>query len=354
MPAYKDERYNTWYTAFYYTDWQGKRVKKMKRGFKTKKEADEWSRNFLMGQQADFNMNFEEFVQIYFEDITPRIRENTINNKKNITKNQILPYFAKKTVNSIKATDIRKWQNIIMSKNYSQTYMKSIHNQMSAIFNFAVNYYDLKSNPCAKAGSIGKKQADEMDFWTKDEFSQFIDVMMDKHKSYIGFKTLFWTGLRIGELLALTVEDINFDEKTLRVCKSYQRINRKDVITEPKTPKSNRTISIPDFLVEDLRDYIKCMYSREATDRLFPISKSYFHSEMKRGCKLSGVKKIRLHDTRHSHCAMLFDMNIPILEVSERLGHEKVETTLNIYAHIYPNKQKELSNKLNEIYGEKF
>lgn len=201
---------------------------------------------------------------------------------------------------------------------------------------------------------MGKNHADEMSFWTKEEFSQFIETVMDKHPSYMGFKTLFWTGLRIGELLALTVGDVDLDAKTLTVSKSYQRLGSKDVITPPKTPKSNRVISIPDFLVEDFRDYINCMYKPKKKDRLFQVTKHYFEAEMKRGVALSGVKKIRLHDCRHSHCALLFEMGIPPLEVAERLGHERVETTLNTYAHLYPNKQKHISEKLNQIYGEEF
>ncbi|WP_312070453.1 site-specific integrase [Anaerotignum propionicum] len=201
---------------------------------------------------------------------------------------------------------------------------------------------------------MGKNQADEMNFWTKEEFTKFLDAVMDKHRSYVGFKTLLWTGLRIGELLALTIEDIDFDAKTLNVSKSYQRIGTKDVITPPKTPKSNRIISIPEFLLEDLKDYVDSIYQPKATDRLFPVTKHYFEREMKRGVALSGVKKIRLHDCRHSHCALLFEMQIPPLEVAERLGHERVETTLNTYAHLYPNKQKHISEKLDKIYEEEY
>ena len=354
MKAEKDVKTGKWLIQYRYTDWQGTRKKSTKRGFTTKREAEEWVRNFLMSQQADFNMKFEEFLNLYYEDMAPRIRENTMRNKKYIIDLKILPFFGKKSMNFVKPADVRRWQNELMAKGYAPTYLRSVNNQLTAVFNYAVKYYDLKNNPCTKAGSMGKNQADEMNFWTKQEFSKFIDAVMDKHRSYVGFKTLFWTGLRIGELLALTIEDIDFTSKTLRVCKSYQRLGKKDVVTPPKTPKSNRTISIPDFLLADLKDYINCMYHPEPTDRLFPVTKHFFENEMKRGVKLSGVKRIRLHDCRHSHCALLFEMKIPPLEVAERLGHEKVETTLNIYAHIYPNKQEHLSKKLDLIYEEDF
>ena len=239
-----------------------------------------------------------------------------------------------------------------MSQNYSQTYLRTINNQLTAIFNYAVKYYDLKNNPCGKAGSIGKNKADEMNFWTKEEFSKFVDGIMDKQLSYTAFMTLFWTGMRIGELLALTPADINFEDKTISISKSYQRIDRRDVITPPKTPKSNRVITIPDFLLADLKDYMNSIYCLQSADRLFPITKYYMEHEIQRGIKNSGVKRIRIHDIRHSHCAMLLEMGITPLEAAERLGHERVETTLNTYAHLYPNKQKELSNKLEKLYQE--
>lgn len=352
LKAERDAKTGKWLIQYRYTDWQGNRKKSTKRGFNTKREAEEWVRNFLMSQQADFNMYFEDFLKLYYEDMAARIRENTINTKKYIIDLKILPYFGKKSINSITPADIRKWQNELMSQGYSQTYLRTINNQLTAIFNYAVKYYDLKSNPCRKAGSMGKNQADEMNFWTKDEFSDFADAIMDKQDSYTAFTTLFWTGMRIGELLALTLADINFEEKTISISKSYQRIKRKDVITPPKTPKSNRIITVPDFLLADIKDYMNSIYGLKDRDRLFPLTKSFIEHEMQRGIKNSGVKRIRVHDIRHSHCALLFEMGIAPLEVADRLGHERVETTLNIYAHIYPNKQKHLSDKLEQVYRE--
>ena len=352
MKAERDAKTGKWLIQYRYTDWQGNRKKSTKRGFNTKREAEEWVRNFLMSQQADFNMYFEDFLKLYYEDMAARIRENTMNTKKYIIDLKILPYFGKKSINSITPADIRKWQNELMSQGYSQTYLRTINNQLTAIFNYAVKYYDLKSNPCRKAGSMGKNQADEMNFWTKEEFSDFADSIMNKQDSYTAFTTLFWTGMRIGELLALTPADINFEEKTISISKSYQRIKRKDVITPPKTPKSNRIITVPDFLLADIKDYMNSIYGLKDTDRLFPLTKSFIEHEMQRGIKNSGVKRIRIHDIRHSHCALLFEMGIAPLEVADRLGHERVETTLNIYAHIYPNKQKHLSDKLEQVYRE--
>ena len=148
MKAERDAKTGKWLIQYRYTDWQGNRKKSTKRGFNTKREAEEWVRNFLMSQQADFNMYFEDFLKLYYEDMAARIRENTMNTKKYIIDLKILPYFGKKSINSITPADIRKWQNELMSQGYSQTYLRTINNQLTAIFNYAVKYYDLKNNPC--------------------------------------------------------------------------------------------------------------------------------------------------------------------------------------------------------------
>lgn len=217
MKAEKDKKTGKWLIQYRYTDWQGKRRKSTKRGFATKREAEEWLRNFLITQKADF-------WKMYCADMETRLREHTMRTKKYIVELKILPYFGNKRVNDITAADIRQRQNELIKMGYSPTYLKTINNQLSAIFNYAVRYYDLKSNPCAKAGSMGKSKAEEMDFWTGEEFRRFIDSVMNKRLSYMAFMTLYWTGMRLGELRALTPADFDFETNMLSITKSYQRI----------------------------------------------------------------------------------------------------------------------------------
>lgn len=352
MKAEKDKKTGKWLIQYRYTDWQGKRRKSTKRGFATKREAEEWLRNFLITQKADFDMKFEDFWKMYCADMETRLREHTMRTKKYIVELKILPYFGNKRVNDITAADIRQWQNELIKMGYSPTYLKTINNQLSAIFNYAVRYYDLKSNPCAKAGSMGKSKAEEMDFWTGEEFRKFIDSVMNKRLSYMAFMTLYWTGMRMGELLALNPKDVDLEKRTIFITKSYQRLGKKDVITPPKTPKSKRVITIPEFLAADIKDYMDSLYELQENDRLFPITKYYLEHEMQRGIKESGVKRIRVHDLRHSHASMLIELGFSPLEIANRLGHEKVETTLNTYAHLYPNKQTKLAERLDSEYRE--
>ena len=352
MKAEKDKKTGKWLIQYRYTDWQGKRRKSTKRGFATKREAEEWLRNFLITQKADFDMKFADFWKMYCADMETRLWEHTMRTKKYIVDLKILPYFGNKRVNDITAADIRQRQNELIKMGYSPTYLKTINNQLSAIFNYAVRYYDLKSNPCAKAGSMGKSKAEEMDFWTGEEFRRFIDSVMNKRRSYMAFMTLYWTGMRLGELLALNPKDVDLEKRTISITKSYQRLGKKDVITPPKTSKSKRVITIPEFLAADIKDYMDSLYDLQENDRLFPITKYYLEHEMQRGIKESGVKRIRVHDLRHSHASMLIELGFSPLEIANRLGHEKVETTLNTYAHLYPNKQTKLAERLDSEYRE--
>ena len=289
------------------TNWKGDTIHKKKRGFRTKREAQEWERDFLSQSSASLEMKFSDFIDIYFKDMEQRLKRSTISNKRFMVDLKITPYFGKMPLSEIKPTDIRAWQNSLTSYRdengaaYSPTYLKAIQNQITAIFNYAVKYYNLKENPCHKAGSMGKKNADEMLFWTKEEFNTFIEAVSDKPLSKAIFMTLYYTGIREGELMALTPVDIDFEKSTVTISKSYQRLNREDIITTPKTPKSNRVITIPQLLCSCLKEYMSHCYGLQNSDRLFPCTKHYLCHEMERGCKISGVKKIRVHDIRHPY-----------------------------------------------------
>lgn len=192
---------------------------------------------------------------------------------------------------------------------------------------------------------MGKEEHREMLFWTKEEYLKFADAMMDKPVSYYAFEILYWCGLRMGELLALTPADFNFETHTLRINKSYQRLHREDVITPPKTLKSNRTIKIPQFLCDEMQDYLKMLYEPKEDERIFTISKSYLHHEMNRGSKVSGVKRIRVHDLRHSHVSLLINMGFTVLAIADRMGHESIDITYR-YAHLFPSEQTQMAEQL--------
>ena len=352
MSVYKDEKTKTWRVLYRYTDWTGERKQTQKRGFKTKREAQSWEREQLNKAGSDLDMTFKSFVEQYAEDMKIRLKENTWATKEHIIQTKLLPYFGKLKMCNITAQQIITWQNEMIGHKdengnpYSPVYLKTIHNQLSAIFNHAERYYNLRENPCKRAGSMGKKKNREMLFWTKEEYLKFADVMMDKPMSYYSFEMLYWTGIRVGELLALTPADFDFSKNTVTISKSYQRLNGRDVITTPKTEKSNRTITIPQFLADEIQDFLKSLYQIGPNNRIFFISKSYLQREMVRGSKAAGVKRIRIHDIRHSHVSLLIDMGFSAIAIADRVGHESIDITYN-YAHLFPSKQTEIANKLN-------
>ena len=187
-----------------------------------------------------------------------------------------------------------------------------------------------------------------MQFWTLEEYKKFSEAMMDKTISFYAFEMLYWCGIREGEMLALTAKDFDFKAETVTINKSYQRLKGRDVITTPKTKKSNRTIKMPKFLCEEMQEYLGMFYGAGENDRIFPVSKSYMHHEMDRGAKKAGVKRIRIHDLRHSHVSLLIEMGFTALAIADRLGHESIEVTYR-YAHLFPSKQTEMANKLDDL-----
>ena len=356
MAAFKNKDNGAWYVQFRYTDWKGERQQKLKRGFATKREALEWEREFLMEKQADVNMTFESFVALYERDIKPKLKLNTWLTKESIIKKKILPYFAKRKLSEITAKDIMRWQNEIREmrdchgKPLSKTYLKTVHNQLSAIFNHAARFYGLNLNPARQAGNMGAEERKEMLFWTREEYTKFSEAMMDKPLSFYAFEMLYWCGIREGELLALTPADFDFEKRTVTINKSYQRLNGQDLITTPKTEKSNRVITMPQFLAEEIQDYLKMLYGIGADDRMFTVTKSYLHREMDRGSKEAGVPRIRIHDIRHSAVSLLIDMGFSATAIADRVGHESIDITYN-YAHLFPSKQTEMADKLNMERG---
>lgn len=166
--------------------------------------------------------------------------------------------------------------------------------------------------------------------------------MAENPTAHVSFSLLYYSGIRFGEFLALTPKDFDFEKNTLDITKSLQRVKKQDVVTPPKTPKSIRNVIIPDFVMKEVKDYMLKLYDLKDTDRVFPFTKSYINNAMARACKKTGVKKIRIHDIRHSHASYLINLGCAPLLISERLGHEMVQTTLSTYSHLYPNKHQEV------------
>ena len=290
------------------------------------------------------------------EDLATRLKPTTLETKRSIIEDKLLPYFKDMKICNIDELAVRRWQNELLDyrnnkgKPFSDTYLKTINNQLSAILNYAIVYYKLAKNPCRSVGSIGKSNADAMQIWTLDQFEQFIGY--EKKAASLAFNVLFWSGIWEGELLALTRNDFihsGTDKFRLNVNKNFEVVKGTQYILTPKTDLSNRCITIPQFLYYEAIHYFDSLYEPDPEERLFYFTKSYLLNEIKRVAKTAGLTPIRIHDLRHSHASLLIEMGFNILMVSQRLGHEKVETTWQTYAHLYPDKEKILAAQLDTV-----
>ena len=352
MPVYYDEKRKSWYASFYYQDWQGNRKRKKKEGFPRKKDAQEYERNFILKYSGSCDMPFGQMVELYLADCKIRQKPTSYYTKENMINNHILPYFKDAPIKDITAIAVRQWQNDLLAapKGYSQNYLHTVNGHLSAVFNYAIKFYGLRSNPARECGKI-KAKAAKINFWRLEQFNTFMQTLGDTYPARTMFLLLFWTGIRVGELLALTLNDFDFDAHTLHISKSYAQLNKTDLIQTPKTEKSNRILTIPPFLEEEIKVYTAKLYAYKPSERLFPITKGSLGYYIKKICAATGLPVIRIHDLRHSHASMLINMGMSPLLVQERLGHEKIETTLNIYSHLYQDTQEELSTRLQEQFS---
>lgn len=338
-----------WISRFYYTTYNGERKQAFKRGFNTKKEALEYERDFLAKAEFQVSMSFKNMCELYLEDMSHRVKPTTYNLRKVVITQRIIPVLEKVQVCEITPAHIRKFQNSLMlDKKYSQTYLKLINSTLSGIFNFAVKFYKLESNPVTKAGSIGKTKTD-MDIWTIEEFKKVSEASEKRIDIYTILNILFFTGIRVGELLALTYGDIDFKKQTIKINKTLVRINGKNEVTSPKTESSIREILINEKLLNIIEKYSEKLYGLNDETTLFELHQTNVRKQIKSFAEKAGVKIIRVHDLRHSHASLLIHLGVNPLAISKRLGHENIDTTLNTYSHLYPDASKKIVEMLEEV-----
>lgn len=346
MPAYFDEQTKSWYCKFYYTDYTGTRKQKKKRGFKLQREAKEWERNFLERLQGTPDMTFQALYDIYMEDKSHRLKRSTLDSTRNVFKSRILPYCGDKPVNAITAADIRAWQNEQIDSGASEGYLRAMHKKLSALMNYAVIYYNLSSNPCHKAGTMGKAVR-SMNFWTLEEYTSFIQCIEDI-RIHATFQVLFYSGMRCGEMLALTLADLDFENCTISISKTLYQHTKERIVTSPKTENSVRTVSMPAAIMQEVQAYIDKIYGIQPQDRVFGFTDMPLRKNMVRFSEKAGVPRIRIHDLRHSHVSLLINLGFTPHLIAERIG-DTVQMVNNVYGHLYPSKHEEVADRLNQI-----
>ena len=352
-----------WYMKVRYKDSENKPQVKIKRGFRTKTEALKFEKSFLQDITADKEYAFEKVVEFYIETKKNHSKQSTMYTKTTVINKFILPEFTGKDIRKITPRDLTRWQNKELfekdaeGKNiYNDTYIRSVNGQMRAIFNFAVSQKYIEESPMDTLPNIGRKKTiRNYVVWSPDQIATFLQNIPDYEDAYMAFMILFYTGLRKGELLALTLNDIDFENRILHVSKTYSVIQKNEVITTPKTETGIRDVPLPEFLCEQIQLYIKHIYKPDGSQRLFNHQRSgkFLETAMNTGCKRTGLTRTRIHDTRHSHITILSEMYIPNKEIAKRVGQNGENMVIH-YSHSTVAGQDNLTKKLQEIGGESF
>lgn len=347
MPAYKNEA-GRWYCAFYYKDWTGKRRKKKKESFGTKREALEWERKYLEQYAGTPDISFDSLAQAYLKNAQVRLKPQTYYVKEKMLTNRILPFFTGMSINKIDMRTVNAWREGLLKQNYKTTYLRTIHALLSNVLNYAVKYYGLPSNPSESVGGFQKAAVSKMDFWTLEEFQRFAMAALQLPHHIMAFYLLFWTGMRVGEMLALTWDDIDFETNSISITKTLYRLQKTSYVSTTKTISGDRTIVMPRFLAEMLQDYRR-LSAYTSEERIIPITRAALLKKLHEGAKKAGVKEIRIHDLRHSHASLLIKARCTPVEVADRLGHKDPSITLKIYSHMYAAQRTKIADMLDDM-----
>ena len=366
MPQYKYplKKGYKWMVKFNYIEPKtGEQKTEYKRGFNSKRDAKDYEESYIehLNDTPESNDELEReptFCEVYQEYLRSHkredIKESTLETKRNIFERHIFPTFKKKIISEISDDNIAEWQRKIKDvemgngKHFSASFLRTIQSQFNSIINYAYSKGYMHRNPLADIKNMGIKDK-RVEYWSTDEYEKFAYCAMNLPNYYYAFEVLYWCGLREGEMLALTLQDIDLDDGIIHVTKTYQRFKGKDVFTSPKTPSSVRQVSMPGFLCDELREYIGMLYSPEPEQRIFPITKSNLSKQFHSLSEEAGLKRITVHGLRHSHVSLLISKKYDIFEVSKRIGHKSIKTTQDIYGHLFDGVQRAIANDLDSI-----
>ena len=341
----------------------GKQIQKYRSGFSTKKEARaEYSKLILAAEEGlameKKQPSFKQFIEeIYLPWYKTQVKESTYKNRLN-TIEKHFKFFYRKKVNEIEPIHVQTWQ-LKLAKDYSPNYVRIIQGMLSLAFDRAIILGLAKKNPARMVSNIKSKKV-KVDFWTLEEFQKVISLLYKgdyyEHYLFICFWLLFTTGLRIGEAAALQWEDIDFESGIISVTKTlYYKSMNEYTFVDPKTSASIRTVVIDKDTIRELKDWME-VQKKVLKDCNFvlsysgiPTSKHTLPRALEKLAGLAGVHRIKIHALRHSHVALLISMGVNPLIVKDRLGHEKIQTTLGTYGHLYPNSNFEVAKMLGGI-----
>lgn len=351
----------------------GKRIRKKKHGIDTLAEAKMIESELRQTDTTKLlkereNISFEKLAELFFEQSKYEHKPSYNYSKRANFESHLLPYFKNADIRNISRSHIREFRDeLIDNSNLSYNTINKIILLLKKIFDVAVDEELIENNPCSKIKNL-RIEKKNMEFWTPTEFSQFLEYLKDENTDVdcyeLIFYTLFFTGIRIGELLALTWNDIDFYRREINVNKSSSQIKGQIVVSTPKTKSSIRRISIHPKLANMLDEWKQKQrnifnnqfaLSHEESTQVFQFKlneTTRFHVRKKMDTIYKhhhDLKKIRIHDFRHSHVALLIDNREELVTIKDRMGHSSITTTIDVYGHLFPNRQQEMADRLDNI-----
>ena len=350
MPAYYDNKTKTWYTKFRYQDWMGKTHYTTRRGFPKKKDAQAFEADYKFKAQHDPNLTIDTLVTEYLKEYKLYRKASSYQTVKRTLEKKVLPSFGHMPAADIKPYHIKKWQNELQTSGAAESSIRTYNVIFSTMLSWGMRYYGLESNPFDVTGKTGQKgRRGDMDFWELEEFQKFDAALAagEEHIYRVMFNILFYSGCRIGELMALTPDDFDFEAGTINITKQYNDVA--DAVTTPKTEKSVRRVTLPPSIMAMVKELFDGLYEVPRPRPFGYMTRKGIDFILNRYAAIAGVHKIRIHDLRHSHASMLLNQHVNVAAISKRLGHSTPTTTLQVYAHVYKDEDSNIATMLDGV-----
>lgn len=383
MPVHKDNQRGTWYFALRYTDITGKSKQAKRRGFSTKRAATTAEREFLNtlnnGTQTHVNSKISEIIDSYLEDKAKIVKGSTHKALVSALNGRVRHFLGDVKIADLKNTHIVAFHDFMLNPPVGSEFRKTqistaqeIHSILIAMLKYAEKHYDItpvahKFTPPKHHHSSVQTKHKNMHYYTLQQFEELISLMRTNNDVFIAdiIEMLYYTGMRISELLALTYNYIDFTNNKILVRQNIITINEKngnsnfkDIISTPKTQSSIRDISLPDRAIDLLKSYYAADSAKKNFDsNWFIFSETKFEHfsyttlrhRYNAAFARTGMPRITMHDFRHSHVSLLINSGADALLVKERLGHSSVTTTLDTYSHFFPEREDTILQKLNKM-----
>ena len=348
-----------------YTDSYGnnKQIERTAYGADEAKQLERELLHSVKEETPTKKMTFGQLYEEYKKAKKHETRQSTQDTLETRIKTHVLPTFENVRLDRMNVPSLQNWKQKLNNSNLSVGMKKSIYKNFSSILNFAVKMEYLPKNPLKSVGNFKDPLdiVEEMDFYVPEEFKKFITAAREYANTsntllywsvYVFFCIAFYTGMRRGEILALNWNDTQ--NGTINITKSFSVRYLK--ITPPKNKSSIREIQIPDPLQAVLNEhYERCKNVPNFTAEYFvcggikPVSDPTLRYLNEYFAQQANVKRIRIHDFRHSHASLLANNGINIQEIAKRLGHADVSITLKTYSHLYPKESERALTVLNAV-----